>query len=172
MVTILPAENRTRSEEVAKESVAFAREHFDGEGWTDVYVIPEEQYPLIERRIPLAEVHDLVAGRLAPADIVKTGYSSWEQALPDCFAFFSEEASWGAFYGEHVEGIIAYLHLVPCAPENAGAVQLFAEVLAGLGARYSLILGDWWRSVVVDLADRPSIRRYLEEELRDQAAAH
>lgn len=76
MVNLMPRENLERAREVAQEAEEFGREHFDGVGWTDIYVVPEEKHPIEERRIPLDELRELVGDVLIEAEKVQSGYSS------------------------------------------------------------------------------------------------
>jgi len=163
MVNLMPVENIARAKEVAQEAEEFGREHFDGVGWTDMYVIPEEKHPIEERRIRLDELRELVGGHLAEAEKVQSGYSSYVEDLPDTFAFGEGYSGKGAFYGNSKEGLIVRLHLLLCDPEDEDGVQFFARVLGALGERYGLILADWWRDVVIDLGDRERVLAYLKE---------
>ena len=53
MVDIMPIENRAEAAQIADKAEEFGKEHFDGFGYTDLFVIPEPKQPLALRQIPL-----------------------------------------------------------------------------------------------------------------------
>lgn len=163
MVAVMPAENMPRSEEVAREAEAFGQEHFDGTGWTDVYVVPEEEHPISERRIELAELRALVGGRLVEAADVTSGYGTFAEVVGRGFAFGEAYGETGAFYGWADEGVIMRLNLILPDGNNAEAVGLFVEVLRELWRNYRLIIADWWSNRVIDPGDEDGLREYLAE---------
>ena len=161
MVAVLPAENSARALEIAQETDEFGQEHFDGSSWSEVYVIPAEEYRLADRDIPIAELAALLGDRLQPAGKVQSGYSSYVEELPGSFAFGEAATGQGAFYGDAKAGLITTLYVIlpdGSVPKN---VSLFAEVLSTLGEKYDLILADWWRHHVLDLRDRDAVTRHL-----------
>lgn len=161
MITILPAENLSRSKGIAQEANEFSKAHFDGFGWTNIYVIPEEKYPLSERQIPFSELSNLLSPFLAPADIVQTGYSSYRETVKYGFAYISLDDRFSGFYGEQKDGIALYLHLLPGGSRNAEKNIPFVNVLSMLGSKYNLILADWWLHKIVDLRDSDDVMDYF-----------
>lgn len=161
MVAMLPAENRARGEEVAREAAAFGEEHRAEVGWTDVYVVSEEEHPISERGIEVAELRGLVGGRLAEADDVTSGYATFKEVVGRGFAFGEAYGECGAFYGWAEGGVVMSLNLILPDGEDAGAVELFVEVLGGLGRKYGLIVADWWSDRMVGLEDEGVVREYL-----------
>lgn len=41
MINVMPAENLSRTKEITKDAQDFGEAHFDGRGWTEIYLIPE-----------------------------------------------------------------------------------------------------------------------------------
>jgi hypothetical protein len=169
MIDLIPRENRRRSQAVAEEADAFGMAHFDGTGWTDVYILPDvaAAHPLAERQIPVAALHGLLAPHLPPADVVESGYSTYREAVPNSFAFGTPGA--GAFYGSQAGGVIKALHFIPCNDEDSAAIQFFGAALTTLGERYALILVDWWHDQIIDLSDQAAIERYLRRDDDDES---
>lgn len=163
MIAVMPAENMARAGEVAQEAAEFGEAHRaeGGVGWTDMYVIPEEEHPIAEKGIRLEELRGLIEGRLAEADKVESGYSSYREAVERAFAFGEADGDVGAFYGNVGEGVILGLYLLRPDEENEEAVGVVEEMLRALGERYGLMLADWWQDVAVDLTDREAVGRYL-----------
>ncbi len=91
MISIMPAENLSHSRATAAEAREFGEKHFDGSGWTDIYVLPEEPYPIYARRILLSELQEMFAGFLSPAGRVESGYSSHREAVTGAFALVGGE---------------------------------------------------------------------------------
>jgi hypothetical protein len=162
MITIIPAENLVRSKEIAQEAEEFGKAHFDGFGWTDMYVIPEEKYPLSTRQIPFYELYDLLSELLVPADIVQTGYSSYRESLKYGFAFGEPDGELGAFYREQKDDLVITLHCIPCGTQDVEKVEAFTKILTTHGTRYNLILADWWRKRIINLQDRYEVTHYLQ----------
>jgi hypothetical protein len=160
MVAVLPAENMARSKEIGKEAGEFGREHFDGTGWTDIYVIPGEEHPISEWGIALEELRELVGGRLKEAEKVFSGYSSQRDKIEGGFAFRNGYPD-GAFYGSQADGVIMSLNVILPDGGNEEAVRLFVDVLGPLGRKYSLMLANWWANEAVDLRDGDGLQKYF-----------
>jgi hypothetical protein len=161
MVDVLPAENLERSGEIAQKARAFGEEHFDGVGWTEIYVIPEPEHDLSARRISLAELRALIGSRMPEAQHVQSGYSTYREDLENCFAFGEPYSGAGAFYGVLESDIITRLSILPCDASNEDGVALFTLILNTLGEKYNLILADWWHNTIVELSDKEAITRHL-----------
>lgn len=161
MIDLLPVENLAEVRQMAREAQIFGEEHFDGFGWTDMYVFPEPTYPLSLRVIPLNELKALLGERFHLADIVQSGYSSYTEVLADGFAFVEAEKADGAFYGLQKNGLVTALHLCPFNGSTSDVITLFVEILHTLGTKYDLVLADLWRHSIVDLRERNVVRAYL-----------
>jgi hypothetical protein len=162
MIDLLPSENFEETLRIAREAQTFGEEHFDGFGWTDVYVIPKPTYPFSLRILPLHELQGLLRERFLAASIVQSGYSTYRETLPDCFAFVEAEKADGAFYGDQKNGLVTRLHLLPCNEENRDRRTCFTEILYTLGVKYDLVLADWWNHSIIDLRERNMVVQYLE----------
>jgi hypothetical protein len=163
MITLLPAENRKQAAATAQEAEAFGAAHFDGTGWTDMYVLPEPEHRISERHIPFDELQALVEKGLVPAQAVLSGYSSYQEECERCYAFGRAYEGGGAFYGYHDGGTVMDLHVVCPDSDNAAAVAFFTERLLDLGQRYDLILVDWWQDRIVELRDPAAVAAYLRD---------
>ena len=60
MIDLLPRENFADLLRTAEEAKTFGEEHFDGFGWTAMYVIPKPTHPLVEKGLPLHELKMLL----------------------------------------------------------------------------------------------------------------
>jgi hypothetical protein len=168
MIDLLPAENFGELLRIAGEAETFGEEHFDGFGWTDMHVIPRPTSPLSLRKLPLHELQDIVRERFLAARIVQSGYSSYRETLPDCFAFVEAEKADGALYGEQKDNLVAGLHLLPCEEDSHDRRAGFIEILHALGTKYDLVLADWWNHAIIDLRERRRVVRYLEDAAQQE----
>ncbi len=163
MITLLPAENRARTEATAQEAAAFGAAHFDGTSWSAVYVLPEPDHPISGRQIPFDELTALVGVGLVPAQAVLSGYTSQWDECERCYAFGRAYGGKGALYGYQAEGIVMDLHVISPNGDDA-AVAGFTDLLRALGQRYDLILVDWWQDRMVELRDPAAVAAYLQSD--------
>jgi hypothetical protein len=165
MIDIMPIENLTESAQTADKAEEFAKEHFDGFGYTDVFAIPEPKYPLASKRIPLDFIRSLVTPHLAEAEKVECGVRPGEDLSylgPAPFKSFAfGDNNLGALYGNHLEGVIEYLHLIRPDVRDDANRAFWLSVLTTLGSTHLVMLSDWWTMVSIDLADATAIREYL-----------
>lgn len=167
MIDIMPIENRAESMQTADTAEEFAKEHFDGFGYTDIFVIPEPKHPLASRQIPLGFIRTLVTPHLMEAAKVESGTHPGE-ILPEAFRYTGPLKSFafgddhlGALYGNHLQGVIQYLHLIPPDVKDEANRASWLSTLTTLGSAYRLMLSDWWIKVTVDLSDAAAVTAYL-----------
>ncbi len=129
MIDLLPAENLAEVQQMTRRAQSFGEEHFDGFGWTNMYVFPQPTYPLSLREIGFNELKALLAERFHLADIVQSGYSSYREVQADGFAFVEAEKADGAFYGREKNGLVTTLHLHPFNGSTSDLTTLFVEIL-------------------------------------------
>lgn len=160
MIDILPAENFASALQTAHEAEEFGKAHFDGFGWTDMYVIPEAKIPLAQRNIALPEIRALAQEHLSEADQVESGIRPGEISGKDgTFAFVAEDKS--ALYGDSRDNIVQYLCMLPPGRVSEASETYWTSALLSLGTRHQLILADWWDKRLVDLSDHDAVVRYL-----------
>jgi hypothetical protein len=164
MITLLPAENRARTEATAQEAEAFSAAHFDGTSWDEIYMLPEPDHPISERQIPFDALAALAGEGLVPAAAVLSGYSSQREECERCYAFGAAYGGGGALYGYQADGIVMDLHVISPRSTNAAAVTFFGDLLRTLGQQYDLILVDWWQDRIVALRDPAAVAAYLQSE--------
>jgi hypothetical protein len=162
MIDLLPEENFEDLMRTAAEAKAFGEEHFDGFGWTAMYVIPKPTHPLALRTLPLHELQELLGERFLAARSIQSGYSTYRESLPDGFAFVEAEQADGVLYGQQKSGLVTGLHLLPCDGANHDRTTSISDTLHTLGTKYDLVLVDWWKDIIVDLQDRTTVVSYLE----------
>ncbi len=162
MITFLPSENFAESLRIAREAETFGAEHFDGFGWTDMYVIPEPTVPLALRAIPFQALQTILTARFLPAESVQSGYSTYREDIRNAFAFVEAEKGQEAFYGNQENGLVKTLHLLHSLGEHDAVPPHLIESLCTLGTTYDLVLADWWQHIIIDLRERNNVVQYLE----------
>jgi hypothetical protein len=163
MVSLLPYENLAFLHAERDRIDAFSAAHFDGVAWTDIYIRSDEPSPISIRQMPYARLVDLFGGLLPAAASVETGYSSYREVCPGCFAF--GRAYDLALYGSIKDGTVTELSLsMQLPPADTALSQALATALVALGTEYQLVLVDWARSQIVNLGDLVAVERYLRDE--------
>jgi hypothetical protein len=137
----------------------FADAHWDGAGFTDVYVRGEPPQPLAALGNTVAELGSAIDPLVPRFVEVQTGYGSYREPCPSV-------VGWGLSDGEAVfagvgEGAVVgpvwlALHRVP-----AERVGLWCQVLRSLPGAAELVVADWSARRVVLLADEPALAAYL-----------
>lgn len=171
MITLLPAENFEELLRIARTAQAFGEKHFDGSGWTALYEIPKPTHPLALRNIPFSELEGLLSKQFHQTKSVQSGYSSYRETLPHCFAFLEAQHADGGLYGSQREGIVHALHLLRCTQKRE-SIPIFVESMHHLAIKYDLVLADWWEDSVIDLREKDMIIRYLESAFDEELVDH
>jgi hypothetical protein len=79
----------------------------------------------------------------------------------ESFAFGDDNL--GALYGNHLNGVIQKLHLIPPDRRDDENRAFWLSILTTIGSTYRLMLSDWWIKVTVDLADTAAVQEYLRK---------
>jgi hypothetical protein len=160
---LLPSENLAFLHAERERLDTFSAAHFDGIGWTDVFVRSQEPTPIMSRVIPYSRLAELFGSLLPAAERVETGYSSYREPCAGCFAFGRSYDF--ALYGSANNGTVTALSLYMHAPSFAAVLrQRLVAAFRTLGGEYRLVLVDWQRSRIVDLADQAEVEHYLIDE--------
>jgi hypothetical protein len=162
MVSLRPHENLTFLHEERDRIDAFSAAHFDGVAWTDIYIRSDEPSPISIRKMPYARLVELFGVLLPTATSVETGYSSYREPCPGCFAFGKPYDF--ALYGGVKDGIVTELSLSMQLPPTDTALS---QALVALGTEYQLVLVDWARSQIVNLSDPAAVEHYLSDDEED-----
>ena len=165
LVDIVPTENSAQFEHVRQQIAEHHKDTvFSPTGWTTPpFLLPSPELSLSERGISLAELGELFAGILVPADVVETceDFTGPAFVAPDCFAWGEAKEFRAGFYGRAPEGIIETLHMAEWFFDGDLARRV-ASALARLGAKYQLLLvshGSWG----IDLQDEERMALFLSK---------
>lgn len=139
-----------------------AEAHWDGTGFTDMYLRGKPPVPLASLGSTLAQWASAL-GPLAPRfNQVLTGYSSYREPCPSV-------VGWGFSDGEAVFAVVSGAGAVgPVSLSlngiTAERVRLWSRLLRSLPFAAELLIADWSASRVVLLADEPALEAYLQGE--------
>lgn len=157
-VEIVPNDNLAILEEESKKVNDFANEHFDGSGYTDIYVRSDDnKIELKQRSIKPNDLeHKLEILGFERLQNVITGYGQTYRKLhKDCIAFGKDySAIYYDFKDEIVQGIWMTNHW------SIDRKKL-SECLHEIGKKWNLLLQDWNLSKTVDLNNKQAIEDYL-----------
>lgn len=163
MHCIIPAENFDQTKDNFQESNELSERSFDGIGWKEIYVIPEEKVSILERNISFQEIKSLLEPFLPLATEVESGYSSYRESCPNSFAFGNSYKI--AFYGNKKGEIVSSLNFLNyCTEMEELKLEQLSNALFALGSKYNLILADWQYYKLINLSNLSAIKTYLLNE--------
>ncbi len=157
-VEIVPSANlsslRTESEKVD----TFAKEFFDGSGFTDIYLRKDDnKTKLNQRRIAPNDLDRIFSSLgLDRIPIVLMGYGqSYRERHKNCVAFGKDYC---AVYYDFQDNVVEHIWFTNHWSMDR---ERLAKALLELGERWNLLLQDWSETVTVDLKDKGLIDQYL-----------
>lgn len=157
-IEFLPRENYLRLRQQLTELDEHAQKHWDGAGYTDVYVVENAEMSLQERNIPVSELDALLSklGLRRHTD-VSTGIRAGEFELKNVVGF--GENFWGILYAFE-DDVVKRLYIANYLDTEDD--EAAAEVLHSIGTKWDLLLVDWERGEMIDLTNKEQILAYLE----------
>ncbi len=158
-VELSPKENLASLTEEADKVTDFARQHFDGVGYTDIYIRSKHRLELRERKIRQDELEAVIVGSdLKRAPAVLSGYGENYRVKLDDTVGFGE--GYSAIYFDVKGDVVENIWLTGDIDAEAGK---FRNSLVQIGQRWNLILMDWNLSIAVDLTDNRSAEDYFTQ---------
>lgn len=157
-VEIVPNDNLAELEEESKKVNEFANEHFDGSGYTDIYVRSDDnKIELKQRSIKPNDLEQkLEILGFERMQNVTTGYGQTYRKLhKDCIAFGKD---YSAIYYDFKDEIVQAIWLT-----NHWSIdrKKLSTCLHEIGKKWNLLLQDWNLSKTVDLNNKQAIEDYL-----------
>jgi hypothetical protein len=161
-VQLTVKENLTHLQKEAEEVLGFAKEHFDGSGFTDMKVRGEMPFKLSERQIKNNDIEPMIA---------KTGFTKISKVFTGYGQSYREELKSTKAYGKNgcaifydfKDSFVGHIWL----DYHWGNLQTdkdsLCSCLIALGQKWNLVLMDWNQLKLVDLSDSSATRTYLTE---------
>ncbi len=161
-VEVLPASARTYCLVEMGRIDEFAKAHWDGTGFTDMYIRRQAPVSLVSLGTTLAEWESAIGPLVPRFTQVLTGYSSYRESCPSVVGWgLSDGQAVFASVGEAKAVGPVWLSLNGVTAERVG---LWARLLRSLPRAPELLIADWSASQVVVLADVPALEAYLQGE--------
>lgn len=160
MVELRTIENLKWLQQELDEASEFSEKHFDGYGWTKMYVGKEEAVKLYSRKInptKLLEVINKTGFTQAPA--VTTGYGQTaREDCPNTFGFGKDYSA--VYFSTMFESVDKIWFTNMFSLDREKVIDLLYEV----GREWNLILVDWFKHKIVSLADKDAIKNYFDHD--------
>jgi hypothetical protein len=158
-IEIIPDDNLSMLKAESERIQRFANEHFDGSGFTDIYIRNHNsEIKLNQRKIDPIELEKiLISIGLSRISIVFTGYGqNFRELHKDCIAYSKQNSAiYFDFKGDVVE------HIWFTNPWGIDRDRL-TDALEKMGHKWNLLLQDWNLVVTVELKDKEAIEGYLK----------
>lgn len=162
-VELLPLENVHELETENKKIDEFAKEHYDGTGFTNIYAREEPKVKTSERKIQLEEFESFVISLgFEKIRNVYSGYGSYKEKCQNTNAYSVDGAT---VFCNFREGLIYNIWLDGFRFNNeSNFVKEMTEGLFQIGERWSLTLNDWDLTENINLKDKSAIELYIKEK--------
>ncbi len=167
-IEVLPISNWNYCLSELKKIEKFSREHFNGVGWTDIYIQDENPQSLASLNIKASDLSSILRKTFEPYDKVLTGYSSYREESKRTLAFGSE-TSCIVFVGYDAKGIVEDIWL-DFGLAGQKDKELALAGLLNLGGMGELFLVDWGAGDMMKLNDKERIMSYFD--LLEKRRAH
>lgn len=162
-VEFLPRENKEYLKSENKKIENFAKENFDGHGFTDIYVRDESPKTISDKKIDFEELDKilLTLGLEKIAEVYE-GYGSGKWKCENTFAYVYDRAQIFVSLKDNlvhdfwVDGFRFH--------KDIETKNKLKSVLWRIGSEMNLLLNDWDLTVVIDLKEESEIEKYLNEE--------
>lgn len=162
-VEFLPRENKEYLKCENKKIENFAKENFDGHGFTDIYVRDESPKTISDKKIDFEELDKilLTLGLEKIAEVYE-GYGSGKWKCENTFAYVYDRAQIFVSLKDNlvhdfwVDGFRFH--------KDIETKNKLKSVLWRIGSEMNLLLNDWDLTVVIDLKEESEIEKYLNEE--------
>lgn len=140
---------------------AFAEKHWDGGGWTDMYLRDEPPESIEKFRITVSELDMAISRHLSRYDEVLTGYGSYTEVAASVCAWGGPAVA--LFADANDSRIITriFLQFRSCEAELIGQS---VAALKAVPHSHDLLLANWNCSQVVLLADENALAKHLSAE--------
>lgn len=162
-IELLPLENTSELETENKKIDEFAKEHFDGAGFTDIYARNEHKVKTSERKIPLEEFETFIISLgFKKMKNVYSGYGNYKEKCQNTEAYSIVGAT---IFCDHKSGLIDNIWLDGFRFNNKSSfIKEMTEGLFQIGEKWRLTLNDWDLTENINLKNKSEIELYIKEE--------
>lgn len=163
-VEFSPRENVQRLEEENLKIRAFADEHFDGNGYTDIYVRKEKYISISDKKIPLIEIDEFLKSLgMVRAEKVYYGYGSGYWICDNTYAYILHEAK---IFVDFKEDVVTSFWIDNFKfHQSETVISDLKQIMIHIGEKFEVVPNDSDLLVTVDLLDEINVDMYLNERL-------
>jgi hypothetical protein len=156
-VEIVPNDNLLSLKTESEMVDIYTMEHFDGSGFTDIYVRNDEtKTKLNQWRIDPIDLEKILSSLgFDRITNVQTGGLSYQEQHKNCVAFGKDFC---AVYYDFQDNVVEHIWFTNHWSMDK---ERLANSLHELGQQWNLLLQDWNLLNTVDLKDKSSIEQYL-----------
>lgn len=162
MIELIPESALLECKTEMDKASEFSKAHWDGVGWTGIYVREDQTGFMESLRIGKSLLESLLDPVLTRYDTVYTGYSTYREECPDMTGWGDETES-VLFAQYNQEGIVKALWFSEgCFPVQYP--ERWLSVIEALNTVCPFHLADWYWDVRIDCRQTETLRKYLTGE--------
>ena len=141
----------------------FANEHFDGTGFTDVYVRDEQKIKTSDRNINLIDFEQFIVSLgFQKMRNVYSGYGNYKEKCQNTNAYSIDRAT---IFCDYENRLIKNIWLDGFRFNNESKFgKEMTEGLFQIGKQWNLTLNDWDLTERINLKDKSEIELYIKEK--------
>lgn len=160
MLELTPIENLNWLKQELDNANEFSEKHFDGYGWTKMYVIKEQAVKLSSRQISTDKLIQIINETgFQKASAVTTGYGqTTREDCPNTFGFGKDYSAVYFSTRQYNVDKIWFTNLFALDREKV------IDMLHDIGKEWNLVLVDWFKHSVTSLADKEAIKNYFDHD--------
>jgi hypothetical protein len=160
MVELTPIDNLNWLKQELNNASESSEKHFDGYGWTKMYVIKEHAVKLYSRKINPDRLLEIIRKtNFTQAPAVTTGYgSTTREDCPNTYGF--GEGYSAIYFSTMFDSVDKIWFTNLFALDREKVINLLHEI----GKEWDLVLVDWFQHTITSLADKESIKNYFDSD--------
>ncbi len=163
-VEFVPSENSFLLQNEIRKIQEFGNEHFDGNGFTDIYERKDNPISIKEKKISFLRLDEvLLELGLDKKTEVYQGFGATRWKCKDTFAYtFKGSELFVSIEKNVIQNFWIDIYIFRDSNEIKEDLK---KILFKIGNEFDLVLADWNQTVVLDLKNESEIVMYLNGEL-------
>lgn len=159
MIELIPESALPECKAEMDQISEFSKAHWDGTGWTDIYVREDQTGFMESLQIGKLQLESVLEPFLTRYDTVYTGYSTYREECPDMTGWGdgTESVLFAQYNKERVVNALWFSE--GCFPVQDP--KRWLSVIEALNALYPFHLADWYWDVRIECRNKEVLRSYL-----------
>jgi hypothetical protein len=159
MLELLPAENLAFVQAETQRINNFAREHFDGSGFTDITPIAEKPVPTIEKLIDIAEIESMLNN--TGLEKIKQFHMQGVGLLEGAKAPLGFGTNKFAIMCERQNDLLKDIWITGHTDTEADQQKLVAAILL-IGRHFNFIAVNWYQGQYYNLMEKEMVEEFVK----------